>query len=296
MHDVSPFKYLRHSGRQSHSKGQTHELSYSCNQCGKTFSQSNHLKIHQRAHERPIESHQYVKDEQNILQKVSYGCDQCSKTFPQKNYLKLHQRTHRRPTQSSNHVKDARMSIREMTYPCDQCSKTFPQKNYLKLHQRTHGRMLPLKIASSKEGQAQEKKRTSKNTSPQCRTFGSVFSSSVSHKVRQRLHTREHLCACTAHDETLLKSSNLYARQRRHKGKTNTCSECGRCFPCLFQERPFTCTGCEDVRKLSLFGKLQQHLRRHAQEKPHQCSRCPMRFVTASGARNHERSHPGGRL
>ncbi|XP_031417631.1 zinc finger protein 182-like [Clupea harengus] len=208
MHDVSPFKYLRHSGRQSHSKGQTHELSYSCNQCGKTFSQSNHLKIHQRAHERPIESHQYVKDEQNILQKVSYDCDQCSKTFPQKNYLKLHQRMHRRPTQSSNHVKDARMSIREMTYPCDQCSKTFPQKNYLKLHQRTHGRMLPLKIASSNEGQAQEKKRTS---SPQCRTFGS--------------------------------------------------------------ERPFTCTGCEDVRKLSLFEALRcGPTGRSTGERPHLCS------------------------
>ncbi|KAG5278578.1 hypothetical protein AALO_G00100480 [Alosa alosa] len=172
-------------------------------------------------------------------------------------------------------------------YCCSQCSRRFSKPILLNLHLKMHG---------ISQEQAQKKKKMSSNTPPRCGTCGKVFSSRAYLKVHQRVHTNEKPYACVVCDRTFATSSNLYTHQRtRHKGQSSTCGECGRSFPCLSQEKPIACASCSAARKVRLLGKLQEHLRQRAQDKPHQCPRCPMRFASASGARSHERSHAGER-
>ncbi|XP_041959159.1 zinc finger protein 271-like isoform X1 [Alosa sapidissima] len=297
---------LHQRTHRSHVESQQHikdrqqtlqKVSYACDQCSKTFSRINYLTLHQRRHKRSMESSAPIKDAKELNREISHACDQCSKTFSQINYLRLHQTMHIRPPESPVPNEDVkRKPIWKITYPCDQCNKVFSQINYLRLHQKVHGKSLSFQIPCSNKEQAQKKKKMSSNTPPRCGTCGKVFSSRAYLKVHQRVHTNEKPYACVVCDRTFATSSNLYTHQRtRHKGQSSTCGECGRSFPCLSQEKPIACASCSAARKVRLLGKLQEHLRQRAQDKPHQCPRCPMRFASASGARSHERSHAGER-
>lgn len=107
---------------------------YTCNQCGKKFTQACNLKVHQRVHQRDglhLCSHcgkGYSSFSDLRRHRCSqtgdkpYTCTLCGNKFSRLWNLKLHQRIH----------------TQEKPHKCTLCSKSFTRADILKVHQRTH--------------------------------------------------------------------------------------------------------------------------------------------------------------
>ncbi|XP_064801642.1 zinc finger protein 180-like [Oncorhynchus masou masou] len=88
---------------KKHLQRSTEKISHCCSDCGKRFTSSASIKIHQRIH----------------TGEKSYSC---GRSFTQLIILISHQRTH----------------TGEKPYSCGQCGKRFVQSGHLTVHQRTH--------------------------------------------------------------------------------------------------------------------------------------------------------------
>ncbi|XP_016095509.1 zinc finger protein 1 homolog isoform X1 [Sinocyclocheilus grahami] len=107
---------------------------YTCNQCGKKFTQACNLKVHQRVHQREglhLCSHcgkGYSSFSDLRRHRCSqtgdkpYTCTLCGNKFSRLWNLKLHKRIH----------------TQEKPHKCTMCSKSFTRADILKVHQRTH--------------------------------------------------------------------------------------------------------------------------------------------------------------
>lgn len=110
------------------------ERVFSCQQCGRLFSTSRDLVVHQRSH----------------TGERIYHCHLCKKPFVHPHQLKTHQRVHtgekpfsctqcgKRFSQSSHIKRHMSVHTGEKRYSCSLCGKRFSQACSLKVHQTVH--------------------------------------------------------------------------------------------------------------------------------------------------------------
>jgi KRAB domain-containing zinc finger protein len=85
------------------------ERPYKCNQCDKSFTQSNSLMVHVKSH----------------LSNKPFQCELCNKGFLNASSLALHVKSHAGP-------------MLTVTCPIDECRKEFRDNNLLEEHMMTH--------------------------------------------------------------------------------------------------------------------------------------------------------------
>ncbi|XP_048344955.1 zinc finger protein 805-like isoform X2 [Sphaerodactylus townsendi] len=167
--------------------------------CGKKFSQSDNLQLHQRSH----------------LGQKPFECSVCGKQFSQNGNLQRHLRTH----------------IGEKPFGCSECGKCFSCRGHLQDHQRIHTGEKPFECSEcgkkfSWRVNLQRHQRIHTGEKPfECSECGKKFSWSVNLQQHQRIHTGEKPFECSECGKRFTQKSNLQQHQRTHKRGNDVVSQ-----------------------------------------------------------------------
>uniref|UniRef100_A0A8C5MVP4 C2H2-type domain-containing protein n=1 Tax=Leptobrachium leishanense TaxID=445787 RepID=A0A8C5MVP4_9ANUR len=301
---------------------------FKCSECGKCFSRSAKLIVHQLAHtgENPYscnmrgklftQAASLVRHKMIHTAEKSFKCSECGKCFNNVTILRKHELIHTEEKQfgcnecgkcftySSSLSRHKRIHTGEKTFKCTECGKCFTQASTLATHKRTHPKKKtkystdPLRINPSKFLAESSKQK------PQfkCSECGKCFLHNARLIVHQRVHTGEKPYNCNMCGKWFTQHATLIRHKRIHTGeKPYQCSECGKCFTQASSlaahlrihtgEKPFKCTECGKC--FTWASNLSAHNRFHTGEKTFECSECGKCFAWASNLAAHERIHKG---
>ncbi|XP_073537622.1 uncharacterized protein [Phyllobates terribilis] len=259
-----------------HQKTQTRKKSYSCSECGKSFTQKSHIVAHERSHtgEKPfscLECGKFFTAKSSLLKHAKihrgekpYLCSECGKCFTQKSHIVAHERSH----------------TGEKPFSCSECGKCFIQKSILVNHQKKHTGEKPYS----------------------CSECGKCFTRKSYIVTHKRSHTGEKPFSCSECGKCFTQKSYLVEHWRSHTGeKPYSCSECGKCFTQKYSlvthqrmhtgEKPFSCSECEKCFKKK--SHLVAHQRIHTGENIFSCRECGKCYTQKCRLVKHQRSHTG---
>ncbi|KAM9364856.1 uncharacterized protein KZ484_011041 [Pholidichthys leucotaenia] len=251
----------------------TVEKSHVCNTCGKRFSLSCSLAIHERVHTgekffcetcgHSFKYHGAFKAHIRVhTGEKPFSCGTCGKSFNQLGNLKTHMRIH----------------TGEKPFSCETCGQSFNQRGYMKTHMRIHTGEKPFS----------------------CETCGQNFNHRGYLKTHMRIHTGEKPFSCETCGQSFNQRGYLKTHMRIHTGERPfSCETCGQSFNqrgylkthmrIHTGEKPFSCETCG--HSFNQRGALKTHMRIHTGEKPFSCETCGQRFNHRGALKTHENSH-----